>query len=299
MKNKKFEYIFAILFGGYIAVVLWVTLFSRLGAGVKSFLLPFYSYTRILKGDWKFLLEDIGNIVLLFPLGIALNQVGIKKVKKIALIGISTSLCIETFQFIFALGTFEMDDLLHNTLGVVFGFWFAKRININVRVILDNKLKGLILISVLLGLLIPFTYKGIQYQKMLKYASMNDRVDGSKNLLILDGKNGKAWDTDVYIKYLENGSINIKGTSDKMSWWPIGDVTLEAGVYSFSGLSGVKSETVGLELVTDNSRLASDVGPVDKVVLSLSKTTKIKVYVIVYDGCKCDVFARPVIYREG
>lgn len=82
MKNKKIEYIFTILFGGYIAVVLWITLFSRLGAGEKSFLLPFYSYTRILKGDWKFLLEDIGNIVLLFPLGIALNQVGIKKNKE-------------------------------------------------------------------------------------------------------------------------------------------------------------------------------------------------------------------------
>lgn len=294
--SKKKEFIFCILFGAYIAAVLWITLFSRIGEGYRGFLLPFHSYVEILKGNWKFLLENIGNVVLFIPLGIALKWVGIRDVKRA---GFCASLLIEVLQFTFALGTFECDDLIHNTLGAVIGAWSAGRIDGEFRIELKAGMRRAILLSMVLCSMVPFGYKEVRQQKMVRYAAMYDREDGTRNLLLLNGKNGYAWDTDVYVEYLNDGSIRIAGESDKRSWWPIGKVTLEPGMYSFSGLSGVNKDTVGLEIETNNQRFTPDVGPVDEVKFTLDQATELMVYVSVYDGCDCDVVATPVIYKEG
>lgn len=292
--NKKKEYIFCILFGAYIAAVLWITLFSRLGTEKRSFLLPFYSYKRIVAGEWRPLLENVGNVVLFIPLGVALGAVGKWDVKKA---GFLVSLTIEILQLTFALGTFECDDLIHNTLGAVIGAWSAGKIGGEIK--LNGEMRRVILLSMVLCSMIPFGYKEVRHQKMVRIAAYHDREDGAKNLLIMNGKDGFAWDTDVYVKHLDNGSIHIKGASDKRSWWKIGEITLKPGMYSFSGLSGVEMSTVGLELETDNHRFAPDVGPVDEVKFTLEEKTKLIVYVTVYEGCECDVIATPVIYKEG
>ena len=294
MLSKKKDYIFCSLFGAYIAAVLWITLFSRLGTERRSILLPFHSYVEILKGNRQFLFENIGNVVLFIPLGVALQSIGVNDVKKA---GFFASLLIEVLQFTFALGTFECDDLIHNTLGVVIGAWCVGKIGGEIR--LNGGMRRVILLSMVLCSMVPFSYREIQHQKMVRYAALYDRKDGSENLLVLNGRNGYAWNTDVYVEYLNDGSIHIKGTSDKRSWWPIGEISLEPGVYSFSGLSGVEKNTVGLELETNNLRFAPDVGPVDEVKFSLVETTKLMIYVTVYDGCECDVIATPVIYKEG
>ena len=294
MLNKKKDYILCILFGAYIAAVLWITLFSRIGDGYRGFLLPFHSYVEILKGEWRPLLENIGNVVLFIPLGVALKWSGVRDVMKA---GFFASLTIEVLQFAFALGTFECDDLIHNTLGAVIGAWCVGKIGGEIR--FGRQMRRVILLSMVLCSAVPFGYKEVRHQKMVRCAAIYDREDGTKNLLVLNGKNGYAWDTDVYVKYSNDGSIHIRGTSEKRSWWPIGELTLEPGIYSFSGLSGVDKDTVGLELETDNHRFAPDVGPVDEVRFTLEETTKLMVYVSVYDGCDCDVIATPVIYNEG
>lgn len=294
MLRKKKDFIFCILFGVYIAAVLWITLFSRIGEGYRGFLLPFHSYVEILKGDRQFLFENIGNVVLFIPLGVALKWSGVKDVKKA---GLLASLLIEVLQFTFALGTFECDDLIHNTLGAVIGAWCVGKIGGEIR--RRSQMRKVILLSMVLCSMVPFGYKEVRHQKMVRLAALYDREDGTKNLLVLNGKNGYAWNTDVFVEYLTDGSISIAGESDKRSWWPIGEVTLEPGMYSFSGLSGVDKDTVGLELETDNHRFAPDVGPIGEVRFTLEETTKLKVYVIVYDGCDCDVIATPVIYKEG
>lgn len=294
MLRKKKDYIFCSLFGAYIAAVLWITLFSRIGEGYRGFLLPFHSYVEICKGEWRPLLENIGNVVLFIPLGVALKWSGVKDVKKA---GILASLTIEVLQFTFALGTFECDDLIHNTLGAVIGAWCVGKIGGEIR--LGSQMRKIILLSMVLCSTIPFGYKEVRHQKMVGLAAIYDREDGTKNLLVLNGKNGFAWNTDVYVKHLDDGSIQIKGKSDKRSWWPIGELTLEPGAYSFSGLTSVEKNTVGLELETNNQRFAPDVGPIDEVRFTLEETTNLKVYVIVYDGCDCDVIATPVIYKEG
>lgn len=294
MEIKKKDYVFCILFGAYIAAVLWITLFSRIGDGYRGFLLPFHSYKLILAGEWRSLLENIGNVILFIPLGVALKCGGMKDVKKA---GFFASLLIEILQFTFALGTFECDDLIHNTLGAVIGAWCVGKIGGELR--LGSQMRRVILLSMVLCSMVPFGYQEVRHQKMVRLAAIYDREDGTKNLLVLNGKNGFAWDTDVYVKHLNDGSVHIKGTSDKRSWCPIGKVTLEPGVYSFSGLSGVDKDTVGLELETNNHRFAPDVGPVDEVKFTLEEPTKLMVYVSVYHGCDCDVIATPVIYKEG
>lgn len=294
--SKKKDYIFCTLFGAYIAAVLWITLVSRIGDGYRRFLLPFHSYVEILKGNNNFLRDNIGNVVLFIPLGVALKWCGVEDAKKA---GFLASLTIEALQLTFALGTFECDDLIHNTLGAVIGAWGAGRIDGEFRLVLKAGMRRTILLSMVLCSMVPFGYKEVRHQKMVRLAALYDREDGAKNLLILNGKNGYAWDTDVYVRCLDNGSLHIKGTSDRRSWWKIGEITLEPGMYSFSGLSSVDKDTVGLELETNNLRFAPDVGPVDKVEFTLEETTKLMVYVSVYDGCDCDVIATPMIYKEG
>lgn len=190
MKDKKIEYVFCILFGGYIAIILWLTLFSRIGSEMRRFLLPFHSYVEISKGDLKFLFENIGNVVMFLPLGIVQRCIGTKGIKRAATVGCISSLCIEALQFIFALGTFEIDDLLHNTLGVVTGFLLVSRVNGKIRINLSVQSKRVIILSTLLFVFIPFGYDEVQNQRLVKYASMNDREDGTENLLVLNGKSG-------------------------------------------------------------------------------------------------------------
>ena len=294
MLSKKKDYIFCSLFGAYIAAVVWITLFSRIGDGYRSFLWSLHSYVEICKGEWRPLLENIGNVVLFIPLGVALKWSGVKDVKKA---GLLASLLIEVLQFTFALGIFECDDLIHNTLGAVIGAWCVGKIGGEIR--LGSQMRRVILLSMALFSMVPFSYREVRHQKMVRLAAIYDREDGTKNLLVLNGKNGYAWDTDVYVKHLDDGSIQIKGTSDKRSWCPIGEISLEPGVYSFSGLSGVDKDTGGLTLETNNQRFTPDVGPVDEVKFTLEEPTKLMVYVSVYDGCDCDVIATPVIYKEG
>lgn len=97
---SKIDYISCILFGAYIAAVLWITLFRRIGDGYRGFLLPLHSYVEILKDEWRPLLENIGNVVLFIPLGMVLGVVNKWDVKRA---GFFISLFIEVLQFTFAL----------------------------------------------------------------------------------------------------------------------------------------------------------------------------------------------------
>lgn len=123
---------------------------------------------------------------------------------------------IEVLQFTFALGTFECDDLIHNALGAVIGAWCVGKIGGEIR--LRSQMRKVILLSMVLCSMVPFFYREVRHQKMVRLAAIYDREDGTKNLLVLNGKNGYAWDTDVYVKHLNDGSVHVKGTSDKRSW---------------------------------------------------------------------------------
>ena len=154
--SKKKEYIVCVIFGGYITAVLWITLFSRIGQQIREFLWPFYSYGEIINGNWQFLYENIANVILFVPLGIMLECVGTKKLKNVLLIAFMASLLIETSQAVFSLGTFECDDLLHNTIGAAVGFEIVVRGRLSFQIKLNMKHWIIIILSVCMWLAILY-----------------------------------------------------------------------------------------------------------------------------------------------
>ena len=66
--HKKVLHVVIILaLAGMLVLILWLTVFSRLGRESRHFYPPFWSYKAILNGSGKALIEDVGNIILFFP----------------------------------------------------------------------------------------------------------------------------------------------------------------------------------------------------------------------------------------
>ena len=139
---------------------------------------------------------------------------------------------------------------------------------------------------------------------MKRLAALSNGKNGEKNLLILSPDPVYIGETDFNISYNSDGSVLIEGASENRAWIEIGRVTLEAGMYSFSGLSGAPENTVAIELEykdTDQGRylrLAPDVGNIENAQFELSEKTKLRALIVIYPGAEGEYAARPVIYRE-
>ena len=68
------------------------------------------------------LLEVLLNIALFMPVGLLLGGMGMK-IKRVFLCGVVLSGIIEVSQFVLCRGLCETDDLIHNSLGCVIGYW--------------------------------------------------------------------------------------------------------------------------------------------------------------------------------
>ena len=67
------------------------------------------------------------NVVVFVPVGILLGIV-IQTIKwwQALLIGCGISICIEVLQFVTHRGFSEFDDVFHNSLGCLIGFWIYR-----------------------------------------------------------------------------------------------------------------------------------------------------------------------------
>lgn len=306
--TKKWQSAFVIVvLAVSITLVLWLTLFSRLGSDSRHFYPPFWSYKAILNGSGKALLEDIGNIVLFIPIGVAIALLLGLSVNHSLLIGFTISLIIESCQWFFWLGSFEIDDLIHNTIGAGIGVVLVTRTAFGTMLKPGNRKKSLAALVLLTVLIISsgFAYQGLKWQEMKRLAALNDREDGTRNLLVLSPDPVYIGETDFSVAYRSDGSILIEGSSDNRAWIEIGRVTLEVGRYSFSGLSGVKEKTVAIELEYYNQeqnkyvRLTPDVGPIGQAIFNIDTFTKVRALIGFYPEAEGEYIARPVIYREG
>lgn len=78
--------------------------------------------TRLPRLTWE-AREMILNVVLFLPVGALLSCLfPHMRPRRAAAIGFLASLAIECLQLFFRLGTFDLCDLIHNTLGTVLGF---------------------------------------------------------------------------------------------------------------------------------------------------------------------------------
>ena len=106
---------------GYVFLVLCTTIFYREETFEKRYYLqPLWSYGVLYN---KLLAQIIMNVMLFFPIGFFVGGALKKKHIWNALrIGFALSFFIELTQLITTRGVFNVDDIIHNTLGCVIGF---------------------------------------------------------------------------------------------------------------------------------------------------------------------------------
>lgn len=123
LKVSRKQCIAAALLIAYIFLILAVTVLSRSQLAVKTLIYsPFWKYLEIIRGSEKaysLATEILLNILMLVPVGFLLPMLVDKNT---LLYGFLCCLSIEVFQLVTRRGYFEVDDLLHNTLGVVVGY---------------------------------------------------------------------------------------------------------------------------------------------------------------------------------
>ena len=84
-------------------------------------------------GNFAMILNIFGNVVGFVPFGYILPVINdrFRNWLLIVVSGFSLSLCVETAQLIFRVGSFDVDDLLLNTLGALLGyvsFWVCNEV---------------------------------------------------------------------------------------------------------------------------------------------------------------------------
>ncbi len=109
--------------------ILFLTVLGRNPGSESRFeISPLHSYINMFLLDWKnsavFIWEQIiGNVVVFIPVGFIVSDLLSKKRFIICVLsGLSLSFLIEMMQFLFETGKAEVDDIINNTLGAVFGF---------------------------------------------------------------------------------------------------------------------------------------------------------------------------------
>ena len=133
--------LFSTLLVEYVTLLLCSTVIMRTPcAGIHYKTELFWSYVAITNARAELIAENLLNIVVFIPLGLLLSIFEcFKKWWTVLIISMSLSACIEFSQFIFQRGLGEFDDVFHNTLGAIIGYWIVLSLNIlkrkNMRII--------------------------------------------------------------------------------------------------------------------------------------------------------------------
>lgn len=115
----------------FLGIVFASTVFTRTGSVRQYELIPFWSWSAILRyHDMELLKENLLNCMLLLPAGALLPLIMNRKVKwqEALVFGVLISATIEMSQLITMRGLFEWDDMIHNGLGCMVGNWLCHMI---------------------------------------------------------------------------------------------------------------------------------------------------------------------------
>lgn len=134
-KKETFRIVFILLFLAYLLLLAYLLFFSSAYGrtaemGYRYNLKPFLEIRRGLEnvetvGYYYVLVNIAGNIAAFMPFGFLLPLVSERKKNtgKVLAWSFLLSLCAETIQLISRTGAFDVDDLILNTVGGVFGYW--------------------------------------------------------------------------------------------------------------------------------------------------------------------------------
>ena len=118
------RYSAALLLIEYVFLVFCSTVIFRPTSETRQYdFHPFWSYDRP-----ELLVENIMNVIVFIPVGMILGSLlRVKGSWLVALlIGCCISITIETLQFWFIKGFSEVDDVMHNTVGCLIGWFMVK-----------------------------------------------------------------------------------------------------------------------------------------------------------------------------
>lgn len=112
----------------YVLIVFWLTVFNKnLHSERMINLKPFWSYS--IGNHVDVLLQVFMNVFLFIPFGFLIPFSSKRSFIQTLTIGLCLSVTIEALQYIFALGLCETDDVFHNTLGCIIGYWYWAVLN--------------------------------------------------------------------------------------------------------------------------------------------------------------------------
>lgn len=305
MTKKWNNYLIIAALAFSVTMILQVTVISRIGIGYRRFYPLFHSY-RDASVDSRTLVQNIENVILFVPVGIAIAVLFQGSFCSSLITGFFFSLVIESCQWCFSLGAFEMDDLMHNAIGAAIGSLLISKTRFSTWIKLENKKESIITFTVIsICILFLFTaHQEIKLQEMRGLAKLNDREDGTENLLVLSPEPRYFGETDFSITYNNDGSIKIEGKAGNRASIQIGSATLDKGKYSFSGFSGIENRAINIELHYYDSesdqylRLTDGIGSLNEAYFTLEDKTWIRVIINLFPGVEGSFLARPAIYRE-
>lgn len=131
-KRQKLGWVLFIL---YLCLLAYFMFFSEsfgrtdTDRGYQYNLVPFKEIARYFRyysllGPLLFLINIIGNVAAFMPFGFFLPIISrrSKKWYNTVMFGLVFSLALETLQLVFRVGSFDVDDMILNTLGAALGF---------------------------------------------------------------------------------------------------------------------------------------------------------------------------------
>lgn len=159
-------------------------LFAAIGSMERTIsIIPFKSLLDMINNNISVtrILENIlGNIAIFIPFGLLLPIVQKDKSKKIILYGLITSALIEIIQYVFALGSSDIDDLTLNTLGTIIGYLLYKIIHKKARADTLTAISIIVLVTVLGGFALGILF--INHTELFMLSSKEIVVE-NKNLV--------------------------------------------------------------------------------------------------------------------
>lgn len=106
----------------FLAIIICSTLLRTPGTFHQVNLVPLWSwYQGLILSNDEIRWQIYFNILLFMPFGFFLYLSKASPLSRITLRGFLLSLSIEVCQYVFYLGLFEWDDMLHNSLGCLMG----------------------------------------------------------------------------------------------------------------------------------------------------------------------------------
>ena len=113
----------------YILWIFYITLYDRPPHSDYRYNYQlFWSYIEDGDGSFYFK-ENILNLLIFIPIGLVFPIVWKRtKLWHVFIIGLMTSVSIESLQLVLKRGFSELDDVFHNTLGAILGFVLFKGI---------------------------------------------------------------------------------------------------------------------------------------------------------------------------